>query len=126
MGNEERDLLSHAVLGAAFEVSNILGHGFLEIVYRRALVAELARRDIPAREEVPFPVFYKGHEVGRYFADIMVEDRMIIELKCTETLSPAHVAQTLNYLKAGRIPIALLINFGKPRIQYQRIILQGA
>jgi GxxExxY protein len=123
VNDESRDPLSHAVLGAAFEVANILGYGFLEAVYRRALVREMIRRDIPVREEVPFPVFYKGDEVGRYFADIVAADKMIVELKCAEALSPSHLAQTLNYLKASRIPAALLINFAKPRIEYRRVVL---
>ena len=123
MSDDERDPLSHAVLGATFEVANVLGHGFLEAVYRRALVGELMRRKIPVREEVGFPIFYKGEDVGRYIADIVADDRMIIELKCADALSRAHVAQTINYLKASNISTALLLNFGKPRIEYRRIIL---
>ena len=113
------------MLGAAFEVANVLGHGFLEAVYRRALVGELMRRKIPVREEVGFPIFYKGEDVGRYIADIVADDRMIIELKCADALSRAHVAQTINYLKASNISTALLLNFGKPKIEYRRIILSS-
>jgi GxxExxY protein len=120
---EGRDPLSHAVLGAAFEVSNHLGHGFLEAVYRRALVRELRQRGLPVLEEIAFPALYKGAEVGRYIADVVVDGTLIVELKCAEALASAHLAQTLNYLRASGIPAALLINFGKPRLEYRRLVL---
>lgn len=122
MPDSDRDPLSHAVLGAAFEVANVLGRGFLEAVYRRALVVELRRRGAKVAEEVPFTVLYKGTDVGRYVADIVVEDSMIVELKTTEALTGAHIAQTLNYLTVSAIPVALLITFGKPRVEYKRLV----
>src|SRR5438309_1622798 len=76
------DVLSERVLGAAFEVSNTLGAGFLEKVYQRALLHELRLRGIGAASQVSFPVTYKGNRVGEYFADILVEDVLVIELKC--------------------------------------------
>lgn len=119
---QDRDPLSHAVLGAAFEVANTLGHGFLEAVYRRALLCELSGRGIPVCEEVAFPVHYKGETVGRYVADLVVDSRLIVELKCADALSPAHVAQVLNQLKASGLSAALLLNFGKPRIEFKRLV----
>jgi len=101
MNTDERgyfDTLTERVLGAVFEVSNSLGAGFLEKVYQRALLHELRLRGIRAVAEVSFPVTYKGHGVGEYFADILVEDVLVIELKCAVRLSNGHTAQCLNYL----------------------------
>lgn len=114
--------LSHSVIGAAFAVANTLGHGFLEAVYRRALAHELALRGVPVRQEVPFTVLYKGEEVGRYLADLVAGESLIVELKCAEALSPAHIAQTLNYLMASGLPHALLFNFGKARLDFKRLV----
>src|ERR1700733_8649117 len=103
MNADERgyfDALTQHVLGAIFEVSNTLGAGFLEKVYQRALLHEFRLRDIRARAEVPFTVTYKGHGVGEYFADILVEDVLVIELKCADRLSNEHTAQCLNCLRA--------------------------
>src|SRR5579862_6764426 len=87
--------LTEQVLGAVFEVSNTLGAGFLEKVYQRALLQELRLRGIKAAAEVSFAVAYKGHGVGEYFADILVEDVLVVELKCAERLSSEHTAQCL-------------------------------
>ena len=102
MNTDERgyfDALTERVLGAVFEVSNTLGAGFLEKVYQRALLHELRLRGIRAAAEVSFPVTYRGHGVGEYIADILVEDVLVIELKCAERLSNEHTAQCLNYLR---------------------------
>ena len=88
--------LTEAVIGAAFEVSNTLGTGFLEKVYERALVRELGEQGIRVQSQVPFSVFYKGHCVGEYFADILVEGELVVELKCVERLTGEHTAQCLN------------------------------
>ena len=116
------DELTERVLGAVFEVSNTLGAGFLEKVYQRALVHELRRRAIRAAVEVPFPVTYKGHVVGEYFADIVVEEVLVIELKCAERLSNEHTAQCLNYLRASGRTLCLLVNFQKPKVEWKRIV----
>jgi GxxExxY protein len=96
--------LTERVLGAVFEVSNTLGAGFLEKVYERALLRELALRDIHAAAQASFAVSYKGEYVGEYFADILVENELVIELKCVERLANEHTAQCLNYQRplAGR------------------------
>jgi GxxExxY protein len=114
--------LTEQVLGAVFEVSNNLGAGFLEKVYQRALLAELRLRGIRTIAEAAFPVTYKGHLVGEYFADLLVEDVLGIELKCAERLSNDHTAQCLNYLKASRRSLCLLVNFQKPKVEWKRII----
>jgi GxxExxY protein len=125
MNTDERgyfDTLTESVLGAVFEVSNTLGAGFLEKVYQRALLHELRLRGIRAAAEVSFSVTYKGHAVGQYFADILVEDVLVIELKCAERLSNEHTAQCLNYLRASCRTLCLLINFQKPKVEWKRIV----
>src|SRR4030081_2372002 len=104
MNADERrliDSLTERVIGAAFEVSNTLGAGFLEKVYERALVRELSLRGISGSSQTLFPVRYKGHLVGEYFADLLVEDVLVVELKCVERLGIEHTAQCLNYLRAS-------------------------
>ncbi len=116
------DSLTERVLGAIFEVSNTLGAGFLEKVYQRALLTELRLRGIGATAEASFEVAYKGEPVGEYFADVLVEDVLVIELKCAERLSNEHTAQCLNYLKASGLALCLLVNFQKPKVEWKRII----
>ena len=115
--------LTEAVIGAAFEVSNTLGTGFLEKVYERALVRELGEQGIRVQSQVPFSVLYKGHCVGEYFADILVEEELVVELKCVERLNGEHTAQCLNYLKASGKQICLLLNFQKSRLEVKRVVL---
>jgi GxxExxY protein len=115
--------LTEVVIGCAFEVVNVLGPGFLEKVYERALLHELALRGIPAKAQVSFPVSYKGQFVGEYWADLVVERKLLVELKCVEHLANEHLAQCINYLKASSLPVALLINFQKPKLQWRRILL---
>ncbi len=116
------DSLTGRVLGAIFEVSNTLGTGFLEKVYQRALLTELRLRGICATAEAAFVVTYKGQPVGKYFADLLVEDVLVIELKCAERLSNEHTAQCLNYLRASRRTRCLLVNFHKPKVEWKRIV----
>src|SRR5689334_24079172 len=97
--NTDMNTLTENVLAAVFEVSNTLGAGFLEKVYQRALLRELTLRGIRATAEASFSVSYKGHSVGEYFADLLVEDVLVIELKCVERLCSEHSAQCLNYLR---------------------------
>jgi len=125
MNTDERgcfDALTELVLGAVFEVSNTLGAGFLESVYRRALLHELHLRGVRATAEVSFRVTYKGQSVGEYFADILVEDVLVIELKCAERLSNEHTARCLNYLRASGRTLCLLINFQKLKVEWKRIV----
>jgi GxxExxY protein len=119
---ESLDALAETVIGAAYEVANTLGAGFLEKVYERALIAELRLHGIVAESQAPFAVLYKGEEVGTYFADVLVDRRLIVEIKCAEAFADEHLAQTLNYLKATDLRLALLINFQKPRIEWRRVV----
>ena len=114
--------LTERIIGSALTVCNALGAGFLEKVYRRALLAELRLRGIRAAAEVSFAVTYKGHAVGEYFADIVVEEALVVELKCVERLANEHTAQCLNYLRASGLTVCLLVNFQKPKVEWRRIV----
>ena len=118
----ELDALVSETVGAAYEVGNILGCGFLEKVYHRALLRELRLRRLPTQSEAAFPVRYKGQHVGDYIADIVVGGHLVVELKCAEVLSNEHMAQCINYLKASGLKLALLINFQHPKVEWKRII----
>lgn len=114
--------LSYELLGAFFEVNRELGHGFLEGVYRRALETALRARGVPVRAEVRFDVQFRGVVVGEYRADLVVDDRMIVECKAVEAVTPIHEAQLINYLRASGIELGFLLNFG-PRSSFKRMIL---
>ena len=114
--------LTEAVIGSAFEVANVLGAGFMERVYERALVRELALRGVNAKAQVSFPVSYKGQCVGEYVADLVVEEKVIVELKCVDRFANEHMAQCINYLKASGMQIALLLNFQRSKVQWKRIV----
>jgi GxxExxY protein len=116
------DSLTEKVIAAAFEVSNTLGAGFLEKVYERALLIELRARGMQASAQTSLPVTYKGQRVGDYYVDILVEDILVLELKCVEQLAKEHLAQCLNYLRASGKPICLLINFQRPKVEWKRIV----
>src|ERR1700722_2579711 len=118
----ELDGLTERIIGAGFAVSNGLGHGFLEAVYRNALVEELRLSGLAAQAEKTFSVHYRDKRVGVYMADIVVADRVIVELKAVAGLADAHAAQLLNYLRASQLPVGLLMNFGAPRLQWRRVI----
>ncbi len=117
------DALTEKVIAATFAVSNTLGHGFLEAVYRNALIEELIVSGLSVLKEKAFPIHYRGKQIGLYIADVVVENAVITELKVTQAIMPAHVAQVLNYLKTSRLPVGLLLNFGKPRLELRRVIL---
>jgi GxxExxY protein len=110
------------VLGAVFEVSNTLGAGFLEKIYQRALLRELSLQGIRATSQVSFSVMYKDQCVGEYFTDILVEDVLVVELKCVDRLANEHTAQCLNYLKASSRSVCLLVNFQRPKVEWRRIV----
>lgn len=110
--------LTDKVIQAFYEVYNSLGYGFLEKVYENALMIELKKMGIPAVAQSPIKVLYEGTVVGEYFADIFVQDCIIVEIKAVRNLSPEHEAQILNYMKATNIEVGLLLNYGpKPEIK---------
>lgn len=114
--SEEELSVTRPIIAAALEVANVLGAGFLEKVYRRALQRELELRGMKVRCEVEFPVIYKGCRVGDYAADIVVSDQVIVELKCAECFHPEHMAQCINYLRASGLKVALLLNYYRARL----------
>ncbi len=115
--------LTYLINGAIFEVSRQLGAGFLEKVYENALLIELLERGVKAEAQVPIKVNYKGQEVGEYYADIVVEDKVLLELKACDSLQKIHEAQLLNYLKATGYKIGLLVNFRHPKAEIRRFVL---
>jgi GxxExxY protein len=125
MNADERgynDPLTERVLSAIFEVSNTLGAGFLETVYERALLREFALRGIRAEAQASISVMYKGFCVGEYLPDLLVEESLVVELKCVERFANEHVAQCLNYLNATGRTVCLLVNFQKPTVEWRRIV----
>ena len=114
--------LTEQVLAAAFEVSNTLGVGFLEKVYERALWRELKLRGIQAVQQASLKVMYKGGNVGIYCADLLIENVLIVELKCVERFAPEHTAQCLNYLRASGKPVCLLMNFHRTTVKWKRVV----
>lgn len=116
------DPLSERVIAAVFTVSNTLGCGFFEKVYENALAHELRKAGLKARQQAPIQVHYDSRIVGVYFADLLVESRLVLELKAIRALDDIHFAQCLNYLKATGLPACLLINFGSPRVEIRRIV----
>jgi GxxExxY protein len=121
--DERMEKLTERIIGSGFEVLNELGHGFPEAIYQKALAHELGQSGISVEQQVPFEVRYKGVLVGNYYADIVVDKRVIIELKTVEKLVPAHVGQVLNYLRAGNLHVGLLLNFAKPKLEYRRVLM---
>jgi GxxExxY protein len=115
--------LTYAINGAIFEVNRILGPGFLEKVYNNALSIELKARGIKAAAQYPIDVRYKGQIVGEYFADLLVKDQVIIELKTVDKIKKIHEAQLLNYLKATGIKVGLLVNFKNTKAEIKRMVL---
>jgi GxxExxY protein len=115
--------LCYKIVNLAFEVHNELGCGFLEKVYENALILLLEREKIPARQQAPADVYFQGKVIGQYFADIMVDNKLILELKTVDAIANIHIAQVLNYLRATGINLGLILNFGKPRLEYKRLVL---
>ena len=109
------------MINSFYTVYNTLGYGFLEKVYENALIHELKKRGLRVQQQMPIHVYYDGELVGEYFADLLVEDKVILELKAAEDIAAQHKAQLLNYLKATEIEVGLLLNFG-PEPKFARKI----
>ena len=128
--NQGPTVLKHAeltekIIACFFQVYNTLGWGFLEKVYHFALLHELRKRGMEVQTQAKIDVFYDGLLIGEYYADLLAENLVIVELKATEQLSSAHEAQLLNYLKATPIEVGLLFNFG-PKSQFKRKVFETA
>jgi len=115
--------LSYKIIELALEVHNELGCGFLEKVYENALMMLLDREKIPARQQAPADVYFQSKVIGQYFADILVDNKLILELKTTDVITNVHIAQVLNYQRATGLKLGLILNFGKPKFEYKRLVL---
>jgi GxxExxY protein len=114
--------VTEQVIGAAFEVWKVLGYGFLEKVYENALMVELRLRGIAAEQQHGIDVRYKGVVIGQYATDVLVENKIVVELKAEREYNPKHEAQLLNYLKATGIKVGLLLNFGEKKCEFKRLV----
>ncbi len=115
--------LIYDIVGAAMEVHNQLGKGFLEEVYQEAMELELAERGIPFKSQVKIPVFYKGRPMQKfYIADLVCYDEIVVELKAVSALNSSHVAQTVNYLKAMQLTDGIVINFGTSKLERRHCV----
>ena len=116
------DDITYQIRGSIFEVNRELGHGYLEKVYEKALMIELGRRGMRVENQVPLKVIYKEEIVGEYYADLLVEERVIVEIKSVRNLLKEHQAQLLNYLKTTGIQVGLLVNFTKNKAEIKRMV----
>lgn len=126
MNTDERrldlDQLTRKIIGCVYRVGNTLGVGFLEKVYENALAIELRAGGLTVEQQYPLKVSYRDLPVGEFSTDLLVEDRVIVELKAAKMLDPVHGAQCMNYLRAAGLKVCLLVNFGSPRVQVRRIV----
>ena len=114
--------LTRIIIGCAFDVLNELGPGFLESVYEKAMVIALSDAGVPVQQQTAIDVFFRSKLVGEFYADLLVDGNVIVELKAVPSaLAPMHEAQLINYLNATGIPVGLLLNFGNPKLQYRRL-----
>ena len=123
--NEDKILykdLSYKIVGLAMEVHNKLGYGFMEKVYENALMVLLHKKGIKAEQQAPISVYFDGEVVGDYYADILIDKKLILELKGAGNIADVHRAQTLNYIKATGLRLAMILNFGKERLEYERLV----
>ena len=112
--------LTRKIIGCALDVTKELGSGFLESVYEKAMTVALTDAGIPHETQRPIRVRFRGETVGDYVADILVENKVIVELKAVRAITREHEAQIINYLNATRVEVGLLINFGKPKLEFKR------
>ena len=115
--------LSNSLIGAFYEVYMELGPGLPEAPYHNALFMNLQKKGFDVQYQLPLPVFYKGEKVGEYFADLLLENQIIVEIKSVECFCKSHIAQTLNYLRLSKCRIGFLVNFKHHRMQFKRLVL---
>ena len=121
LDEQDIDKITEKIIGCAFKVSNVLGIGFVEKVYENALTREIRKAGMTVTQQFPINVVYDGVRIGEFFVDLLVENTVLIELKVVSALINEHMAQALNYLRASGLPVCLLINFGRPKIQIRRL-----
>ena len=122
---EENDtnMLTESIISCGYTVSNGLGAGFLEKVYENAMVLELCKKGLSVESQKAIDVYYRNQIVGEYYADILVERAVIIELKVVKCIDSTHIAQTLNYLKACNLHCGIILNFKNPKLEIKRVVL---
>jgi GxxExxY protein len=121
MKKEEQDVITREIISCAMEVHNVLGNGFQEVVYQRALSVEMSLRHIEHQREFEMPLFYKGVDVGQRRVDFFVANEISVEIKAIVNLEDVHLAQAINYLEAYNLQTGLLINFGAKSLQFKRL-----
>ena len=121
MPSPDVNVITEKIIGCAYRVSNSLGIGFVEKVYENALAHEIQKSGLKVAQQAPIKVLYDGIVVGDFFADLLVEEQVLVELKAVSMLKDEHVAQSLNYLRATGLEICLLINFGTTKVQLKRL-----
>ncbi len=119
----EINKITERIINCVYRVSNTLGSGFLEKVYENAPAIELRQNGIKVEQQYPIRVFYSGALVGDFVADLLVENSVIVEMKAAKAFDDVHSAQCMNYLKATGLKVCLLVNFGRPRVDIKRIVL---
>jgi GxxExxY protein len=122
--NLQHGELTEKIIGIFYDVYNELGYGFLESVYEESLVIALREASLTVQRQLAIPVWFRGHEVGQFRGDILVEGKVLLELKSTRILEAAHEAQLLHYLKSTEIEVGLLLNFGS-RPQFRRLLFDN-
>lgn len=125
-GEGQRLLLRHEeitrkIIEACYEVANELGAGFLESVYEKALLVAVEEKGLRAESQVPLKVAFRGRKVGEFYADVVVEGKVVVEVKAVKKLLSEHQAQVINYLKATGMEVGLLVNFGLPKVEIKRL-----
>jgi GxxExxY protein len=119
---EEMDVITEKIIGCAFKVSNDLGSGFVEKVYENALAHEMRKNDLEVQQQFPSQVKYDNVLVGEFTCDLLVNQSVIVELKAVKILEPVHMAQCMNYLKATGFKVCLLMNFGRKKLEFRRVV----
>ncbi len=115
--------LSYQIMSAIFEVHKTLGPGFVESIYEKALIEEFAKEGIKVETQKVIDVIYKEKKIGKHRLDLIVEDKIVIELKSVERFAPHHTAQLLSYLKASGYRLGILVNFSKAKVEYRRVVM---
>ena len=113
--------LTRKIIGAAMQVHRVLGNGFQEVIYQRALAIEMPKWEIAFVREMDMPIFYDDQQIGTRRVDFLVEDKIIVELKALSKLEDIHLAQALNYLEAYQLEVGLLLNFGAKSLEFRRV-----
>lgn len=122
MPTQEVNEITEKIIGCTYNVSNTLGIGFVEKVYENGMVVALRKSGLKVAQQHPIKVTFENVIVGEFFADLFVEEKVLVELKAVSMLTQEHTAQALNYLRATSVEVCLLINFGKPKVEIKRLL----